>query len=326
MKVRISDLDRELRLMGVVGRIFFTSSPKKMKKLKCKDSKKGQKRYSEKNNRFIIREDGSKLRLLTVESKMREKAKLVPGILWIHGGGLATGKPESYKTMLGFRFLRTNEFVIVAPDYRLSVEAPYPAAIEDCYAALKWVKDNASELGIRDDQIFVGGESAGGGLTVALCMYARDKKEVNIAFQMPLYPMLDHRSNTPSMKDNNAPIWGEALNIVAWKMYLEATTNVISKYASPAIETDYTNLPPAVTFIGSVDAFKDETIQYVENLKNAGIPVEFRIFLGGYHGSEAMVPWAKISKEERFFFQAAFTFACEHYFAAQNNILDHNHY
>ena len=94
--------------------------------------------------------------------------------------------------------------MIVAPDYRLSVEKPYPAALEDCYAALLWLKDHASSLGDRENQLMVGGYSAGGGLAAALAIYARDNGEVSIAFQIPIYPMLDDRKITGSSRDNDA--------------------------------------------------------------------------------------------------------------------------
>jgi len=317
MKVKNSDLNKEIRFLGAVGKIFFTSSPQKLEKRNRKWVKRRKKHYSKKENRFLARSDGSKMRLRIVVPKHRDLSKKVPCLLWLHGGGYIKGTPEMMKFILPPELKKQRDCIIVAPDYRLSVEAPYPAALEDAYQALKWVKDNADELGIRDDQIFVGGESAGGGLTAALCLYARDKHEVNIAYQMPLYPMLDYRSSTPSMKDNNAPIWGQAQNIVAWNIYLNGDTNKVSKYASPSIETDYTSLPPTTTFIGSVDAFRDETIEYVENLQKAGVPVKFMLCQGGFHSSESLVPWAKVSKEARRFFMEAFDAACEHYFAAQ---------
>lgn len=86
--------------------------------------------------------------------------------------------------------------VVVAPDYRLSVAHLYPAALDDCYTALIWMRDNVIRLDIREDQLAVAGESAGGGLTAALTLLARDRGEVNIAFQMPIYPMLDDRQST----------------------------------------------------------------------------------------------------------------------------------
>ena len=132
---------------------------------------------------------------------------------------------------------------------------------------------------MRRDKIFVGGNSAGGGMTAALTLYARDRGEVNIAFQMPLYPMLDDRP-TKTSKNNDAPVWNTKSNIAAWKLYLgdDYGTDMVSKYAAPARETDFSGLPPTLTFIGSIDPFLAETKSYVEALRAAGVPVEFRIF------------------------------------------------
>ncbi len=122
-----------------------------------------------------------------------------------NGGGYATGMPEMIYFTRAISLVKKYGAVLIVPAYRLSIEASYPAALEDSYAALKFLKDNSNYLGVNVNQIMIGGESAGGGLTVALCMYARDKKEVNIAFQMPLYPMLDDR-DTASSKNNKSPI------------------------------------------------------------------------------------------------------------------------
>ena len=171
--------------------------------------------------------------------------------------------------------------VVVCVSYRLSIEAPYPAALEDCHAALCWMKEHAGELGINDSQIMVGGESAGGGLTAALCMYARDKKSVNIAYQMPLYPMLDDR-DTESSRDNHTPIWNTKRNHAAWKLYLKDQSS-IPPYAAPARQTDYSNLPPAYTFVGDIEPFHCETLTYIENLKAAGVEASVDVYPNWFH-------------------------------------------
>src|SRR5699024_5134276 len=139
--------------------------------------------------RVTIRtEDNPHLNLIIARSKKTRPD--ATGLLWLHGGGFAIGTPEQdYGYMQ--KFLCAANCVIVAPDYRLSLNDPYPAALQDAYETLLWMKKNASSLGIRPDQLFVGGDSAGGGLTAAVSLLARDLKKVNIAFQMPLFPMLD---------------------------------------------------------------------------------------------------------------------------------------
>jgi acetyl esterase/lipase len=217
------------------------------------------------------------------------------------------------------RFIDASNCIVVAPDYRLSIEAPYPAALEDSYDALLWMKDHVKELGIRDDQLMVGGDSAGGGLTAALTLYARDKEEVAIAFQMPLYPMIDDRMTNESAKDNNAPLWNSKSNFNGWKLYLGdlfGTPNV-PYYAAPARAKDYSKLPPTATFVGDLEPFRDETIQYVENLREAGVKVDFNIYRGCYHAFDAVCPKAEVSKEATAFIINSFKHAVDHYFSEQ---------
>ena len=234
---------------------------------------------------WIPRVDGSQLRILIL--RPLEPKRNVPGLLWLHGGGYYTGSPE-LEGLASKDYIDMSHCVVVSPDYRLSVEAPYPAALEDCYTALQWLKDNANHLGVRDDQIAVAGGSAGGGLTAALTLYARDKGEINIAFQMPTCPMIDDRMETESARDNNAPGWDSIANASGWKIYLgdRFETDDVPPYAAPARATDYTKLPPTYSHVGSLDPFRDETITYVENLRASGVPVDFEIYEGCYHGFE----------------------------------------
>src|SRR5690606_17891497 len=134
----------------------------------------------------------------------------------------------------------------------------------DCYEILLWMKNNAGSLGIREDQLMVGGESAGGGLSASLAMYARDKGLVKLAFQMPLYPMIDDRMETESAKENNAYVWNSNMNRWAWKLYLGELfgRDNVPVYAAAARAEDYSHLPPAVTFVGDIEPFRDETIEF----------------------------------------------------------------
>lgn len=149
--------------------------------------------------------DGVKLLILRPTINAKERAK-TPGILWIHGGGYVTGMAGMVFISRTVNLVKKYGAVVISPEYRLAGRAPYPAAPDDCYKALLFLKNKSAELGCNENQIMVGGESAGGGLTAALCIYARGKKEVKIAFQMPLYPMLDDR-DTESSKDNHGISW-----------------------------------------------------------------------------------------------------------------------
>ena len=266
--------------------------------------------------RWISRPDGSRLRLC-IYSPLIPKSQ-VPGLLWIHGGGYAMGIPEMDHLRIR-RFIAASGCVVVAPDYRLSSQSPYPAALEDCYAALLWLKTHGGEYGMREDQIMVGGNSAGGGLTAALSLYARDRGEVAIAYHMPLYPMLDDRMETASSRENDAPVWNSESNRIAWRLYLgdQAGGPDVPAYAAPARAADLTGLPPTCTFVGSIDPFRDETLAYVEKLTADGIPVNFREFPGCFHAFEIICPRSTVAREAWTFLLESFSYAVDHYFSSQ---------
>ena len=262
-----------------------------------------------------IRTKNGKIKLLIFYPENRSKK--VPGVLWIHGGGYMTGMAEMAFFSRALDVVKSGA-VVVAPSYTLSWKKSYPAALQDCYAALLYLKKHAAEFGVRSDQIFVGGESAGGGLTAALCMYARDKGQVNIAFQMPLYPMLDCE-DTESSKENHGIVWNTKRNHAAWKVYLRKLygTNNVSPYASPSRQTDYSNLPPAYTFVCDGEPFYCEALTYVEKLKKEGITAFVDVYPEKVHAFDMMIPWSKHSKQAAKTFRQHFLYAVNHYRAPQ---------
>lgn len=239
------------------------------------------------------------------------------GVLWIHGGGYAVGMAEMAYFSRPLALVKKYGAAVVCVDYRLSVEKPYPAALEDCHAALCWIRDHATELGVNPTQLMVGGESAGGGLTAALCMYERDKGGVQIAYQMPLYPMLDDR-DTDSSCDNHAPVWNTKRNHAAWKLYLKGLED-IPPHAAPARQTDYRDLPPAYTFVGDIEPFYCETLTYIDNLRAAGIEASVDVYPDWYHAYDMFFPFKKKAKKAIAKFEAEFVSATEKYFREQNN-------
>lgn len=270
----------------------------------------------------FVKSDGKREKLVVLEPSEGQtgfESRERTGIFWVHGGGYRSGM-AAMPRFVGRPRACVNKYgaVVVSPGYRLSFEAPYPAAVEDCYEALVYFVRHASEFGVRDDQIFVGGESAGGGIAAALCMMARDRGDVNIAFQMPLYPMLDDR-DTPSSKANFSPGWNTIRNHDAWKFYLRGLygTDEVPKYAAPARETDYRGLPPAYTFCCTAEPFLCETQTYIENLRNAGIEAELDIYEGLIHGFDILSPTLKVSREAARRFEEHYLYAAEHYFKAQ---------
>lgn len=320
MHIKTKNIKPGLRLKGELYRIISPNPSVKLFKTANSILKRYGKNKWKSNTTYFtekfIKVKSNTIRIGIVRSR-KESNKLKTGLLWIHGGGFATGIPEQSK-IYGDLLVADGTSVMIIPDYCKSVDAPYPAALNDCYDSLKWMIENSKELGIRDDQIFVGGVSAGGGLTASLCIYARDKKEVSIAYQMPLYPMLDHRK-TNSSCDNDAPVWNTKYNDVAWNLYLKSiqNTNEIPAYASPALNTKYNSLPPACTFIGSIDPFYDETIDFVNKLKNEKIPVSIKVFDGCYHSFEKVAKKTKISKEALSFIKQNFKYAQEKFYKKQ---------
>jgi acetyl esterase/lipase len=261
--------------------------------------------------------NGLKLLILqpTANAKPKEQT---PAILWIHGGGYATGMAGMVHMSRARNLVKSYGAVVITPEYRLSGKAPYPAALGDCYAALLYLKNHANELGCNRNQIMVGGESAGGGLTAALCMYARDKDEVKIAFQMPLYPMIDDR-DTESSRDNHGISWNTRRNHAAWKLYLRDIPGEPSPHAVPARQTDYRNLPPAYTFVGDKEPFYCETLTFIENLKSADVPAHVDVYPTGFHAFDLLLPFRKISKQAAAEFERQYLYAAEHYFAPQES-------
>ena len=270
-------------------------------------------------NKVKINRTGGKIDLLILRPITNAKPKTkTPGILWIHGGGYVTGMAGMIYMSRAIHLVKKYGAVVVTPEYRLSKEAPYPAALEDCYAALEYLYTHADELGVNSSQLMVGGESAGGGLTAALCMYARDKGEINIAYQMPLYPMIDNE-DTDSSRDNHAPVWNTKRNRKAWKAYLRDIHGEIPPYAAPARQTDYSDLPPAYTFVGNIEPFYCETLTFVENLQKAGVEAKVDVYPGCFHAFDMLLPFLKVSKQAAKTFEEQYLYAAGHYFAPQKN-------
>lgn len=258
-----------------------------------------------------------KIKILTPKDKL--SIENTPGVLWIHGGGYIYGFASMVYFTRGIDLVRKHKAVVVALNYRLAPKHKYPAALLDCYEVLKYIKENANELGINDSQIMVGGESAGGGLTCALTIYARDKGEVNIAYQMPIYPMIDCY-DTPTNKDNHEKGWNTRRNRSAWKKYLGKLLekHTVPAYASPSRLKDYSNLPPAYTYVGDIEPFYYETLEYIKNLNEAGISAKVDVYKNWYHAYDMGSPNKEISKIAIKRFNEEFAYAKKHYFKEQN--------
>ena len=163
----------------------------------------------------------------------------------------------------------------------------------------------------------VGGESAGGGLTAAVCIRARDTGDVNVAYQMPLYPMLDDR-DTESSRDNRGRVWNTPKNHLAWRLYLRGADRArLPPYAAPARLRDFSRLPPAYTFVGDGEPFYAETVRYFARLREAGVAAEIDVYPTDMHAFDMMRPDDALSAAAAAAFERRFAYALTHYFAAQ---------
>jgi triacylglycerol lipase len=215
------------------------------------------------------------------------KATPRPAFLHVHGGGYVMGSPEINDAANRARAAELG-CVVVSVDYRLAPETQFPGALEDCYAALKWLHDQADALGVDRGRIAIGGESAGGGHAAALAICARDRGEVRIRLQLLDSPMLDDRTGSSSAPHPYCGefVWTAASNRFGWRALLgrEPGGPDTPAGASPARVADLSGLPPTFIAVGALDLFMEEDLEYARRLVRAGVPAEVHVIPGGFHG------------------------------------------
>ena len=228
----------------------------------------------------------------------KQQSEALPILYWIHGGGLVLGQAEQDEFMLK-NFVNDMNCVVVAVDYRLAPEYPFPTPLDDCYVGLEYVFDQAEILNIDTGHIVIGGASAGGGLAAALVQLVCDRGKIPLAHQLLLYPMLDPLNITEADGDiDDTYIWTRANNLFGWTSYLgqKPEAGAIPEYASAFYNHDLTNLPPATIMVGDIDLFAQECTAYAVKLSAAGIPTELHVYPGGVHGFEGVNAEALISQ------------------------------
>lgn len=225
---------------------------------------------------------------LTLYVPRQQQPRRIAALLHVHGGGFIAGSSEA-ESAWSIWLARELQCAVAAPNYRLAPETIHPGPVEDCYAALDWLHANAASLNVDPKCIGVFGGSAGGGLAAAVALLARDRQRLPLCFQCLLYPMLDDR--TGSTRDASAFagefVWNGADNVFGWESLLGHAAGVaeVSQYAAPARAVDLSGLPPAYIWVGALDLFVDECIEYGRRLLRAEVPTELHVYPGVTHGN-----------------------------------------
>ena len=212
-------------------------------------------------------------------------------ILHMHGGGWIAGTADMLASFCA-DIAERHGVIVLSVDYRLAPEAPGDAALEDCFAALSWLRSEASSLGIDANRVILMGDSAGGNLAAGVALLARDAG-VPIAAQLLIYPALDDRTGGPDAPVNN-PFAGEFVLSgrylrQLWDARLSRAAPDKLAYLAPARATDLAGLAPTFIAVGSLDILVDEGVDYAARLGRAGVPVDLRVYAGVYHGFD-LVP------------------------------------
>ena len=226
-----------------------------------------------------------------------------PCLLWVHGGGYILGCPEMDELHLR-RMADELGCLVVAVDYRLAPEHPWPAGLDDCDAALGWMLEHSGALRLDTGSLVLGGASAGGGMAAALALRAREQRPGAISYQCLIYPMLDHRTVAPAgAKARDYFLWDLEKNRFAWDCYLGSNdaSREVSPFASPAKAERLEGLPPTYLCIGEEDLFHEESLDYARRLRASKVAVDLEVVPGAPHGFDKLpAPMSERSLKRRF--------------------------
>lgn len=258
--------------------------------MKLPDPPRGIKRMT----RWMDSGKGEMIRLTIYKSETRKQD--MPCLVYFHGGGFCLEDAPYIHEHMG-RYAAKAECTVVFVHYRTSEKHPFPIPFTDCWAGLEYVRQHCEDLGIDKRRIAVGGDSAGSALAAACTLRSREEGKSDICFQMLIYPVLDARMQTESMKKyTDSPVWNARLSKKMWELYLKNGTFGKRCYASPAEAEDYHDLPPAYIEVEQYDCLHDEGVNYWQNLHNAGIAAELQDVKGTFHGFDVFTK-TKITKK-----------------------------
>ncbi|AEM85836.1 alpha/beta hydrolase [Streptomyces violaceusniger] len=243
---------------------------------------------------FATARDGTRIELRWYTTG--EKPAPGPAVLYAHGGGMVLGDLDAYDTLLSW-YVAQSGVPFLSVGYRLAPEATGTMLAEDVFAGLTWLVEHAHEVGVDATRIAVMGDSGGGAPAAATAILARDR-QVPLARQILVYPMLDDRNQTPDPAREPFLTWTYDSNYTAWNAVLGDAlgTATVSPIAAPARLHDFTGLAPAYIDTGDLDIFRDEDISYAARLAAAGVPVELHVHLGVPHGWDRIAPQSQAAR------------------------------
>ncbi|SNQ49711.1 Acetyl esterase/lipase [Frankia canadensis] len=225
-------------------------------------------------------------------------AAAMPLVYFMHGGGMMLGDRR-----LGFGavvdWCLELGLVAVSVEYRLAPEHSYPAPVEDCYAGLRWVVEQAAELGADPRRIVIAGASAGGGLAASLAHLVRDRGGPALLGQLLMCPMLDDRNDSYStLQMAGTGVWKRSDNQLGWQALLGERRGRpdVPPYAAAARATDHTGLPATFLDVGSAETFRDEGVAYANRIWQAGGQAELHVWPGGFHGFDLLAPHTTLAR------------------------------
>ncbi|KAF7593641.1 hypothetical protein BBP40_011046 [Aspergillus hancockii] len=221
-----------------------------------------------------------------------------PGVFHIHGGGLATGNRFMGITMLDW--VESLGAVLLTAEYRLAPEHHQPAALDDSYAALKWMSEHAAELHFSPDKLIIAGGSAGGNLAAGVSALARDRSGPKLIGQVLMYPWVDDNVETTSVRQfgNTKPLDLPNFALVC-DFAFGKNREYANMYTLPLRATSFAGLPPTYIDVGDADALRDQDVAYASALWRDGVSTEFHVWPGAWHGFDVFVPDATISRRAR---------------------------
>ena len=247
--------------------------------------------------------DGACISCFMITPKRLDKK--APCLIYLHGGGFVL-EAAGYHYGNAMRYAREVGCKVIFPQYRLAPQNPHPVFFEDCYAAFRWVYDNADTLGIDISRIGIGGDSAGSTLAVGVCMMAKERRHpVKFRFQMLPYPYLDARNTSESCrKYTDTPMWNSSLSDRIGPMTKADPANPNYVWYSPVEADSFEGLPPAYIETAEFDCLHDDGILYADLLRKAGVEVTLNETKGTMHGFDiaTKAPTTLAAMEQRIAF------------------------